>query len=337
MANLHEVFIEFDNDIIKLSSTRKSELRKSRNAIRADIDRFFEENRPDHTVHFKGQGSFVMNTTILPISGEYDVDDGVYIFGKTENRPSTQTAHNWIYDAVKDRTGQETIDKNTCVRVKYAKQYHVDLPIYYKIEHSENEIAFDTSDIPLLAHKSKGWILSDPYAFKLWFDQQAANSPQIKRLVRYIKAWADKRQTDNEKLIFPSGLVFTILICNNYSPNERDDVSLLETLKIIQARIDDRKKPLASYACFRPTVDKNENLLEKFSATTTKNNFLDSLDSFIVSGNQAVEMKSKKDACAKWQKHFGDRFPCSNIVEDPEEIAKSFVYPDQIKTDNKSA
>jgi Second Messenger Oligonucleotide or Dinucleotide Synthetase domain len=337
MANLHDTFIEFDKDIIKLSSTKKNELRTSRNAVRSDIEKYFDDNRPDHTVHFKGQGSFVMNTTILPISGEYDVDDGVYIFGKKEDRPTPQTAHNWIYDAVKDRTGQETIDKNTCVRVQYAKQYHIDLPIYYKIKSSEDEYTLDIDDVPLLAHKAKDWIPSDPYAFKKWFDDQSKAKPQLKRIVRYLKAWTDNKRDANDKLILPSGLVLTILACNNFHPNDRDDSSLLETLKHIQKAIDDRNNFFASYVCYRPTIEKNENLLDKYSSATTKNNFLEALGSFIISGSQAVEMKSKKDACAKWQKHLGDRFPCKNIVEAPEEIAKAFVYPDQIKSDNKSA
>lgn len=337
MANLHDTFLEFDSDVIKLSSTKKNELRTSRNAVRDDIEKYFEDSRPKHTVHFKGQGSFMMNTTILPISGEYDVDDGAYIFGKEEDRPEPQTAHNWIYDAVKDRTGQDTIDKNTCVRVKYAKQYHIDLPIYYKTENSENESLIDNDEIPQLAHKTKGWIQSDPYAFKLWFDNEAKGKPQLKRIVRYLKAWTDSKRDANDKLILPSGLVLTILACNNYYSNDRDDISLNKTLINIQKKIDNRINFFASYLCYRPTVDAHENLLDKYSSATTKNNFLDALDSFIKSGSQAIEMKSRKDACAKWQKHLGDRFPCKNIIEEPEEIAKAFVYPDQIRTDNKSA
>lgn len=337
MANLHDTFIEFDCDVIKLGSIKKSELRTSRNAVRSDIEKYFDNNRPNHSVHFKGQGSFVMHTTILPISGEYDVDDGVYIFGEKEDRPSPQTAHNWIYEAVKDRTGQETIDKNTCVRVQYAKQYHIDLPIYYKTESSNDEFTIDTDEIPQLAHKSKSWIASDPYAFKLWFENEANGKPQLKRIVRYLKAWTDNKRDVNGKLILPSGLVLTILACNNYHSNDRDDLSLLETLKNIQKKIDDRANFFGSYVCYRPTIDENENLLKKYSSNTTKNNFLDTLDSFIKSGSQGIEMKSKKDACAKWQRHLGDRFPCSNIVEDPEELAKAFLYPDQIKSDNKSA
>jgi len=335
MANLHDTFTEFDG-IIKLNSTKKSSLRTSRNSIRDDIRKYFNDKRDKHTVSFKGQGSFMMNTTIKPISSEYDLDDGVYIFGKEEDRPSCQTAHNWIFDAVKDRTSSEPKDKNTCVRVVYKGDYHVDLPIYYKVDKSDDEFSLD-DEIPQLAHLSKDWIESDPYAFKKWFDDQASGKPQLKRIVRYLKAWSDKKQDDNSSLRFPSGMVFTILASNNFVEDERDDISLLETLKAIQKDIDDTRF-YTSYECYRPTVDENENLLEKYAAKTTKENFLNALDSFIKSGEQALELESKKDACAKWQKHLGERFPCSTIKEDTKNSsAKVFASPDQIRFDNKSA
>lgn len=335
MANLHETFTEFDS-IIKLNSTKKTSLRTSRNSIRDDIRKYFKEKRDKHSVSFKGQGSFMMNTTIKPISSEYDLDDGVYIFGKEEDRPTCQTAHNWILEVVKNRTSSESLDKNTCVRVVYKSDYHVDLPIYYKVDKSDDEYSLD-DEIPQLAHLSKGWIESDPYAFKKWFDDQAKGKPQLKRIVRYLKAWSDKKQNDNSGLRFPSGMVFTILASNNFVQDERDDVSLLETLKAIQKDIDDIRF-YKSYECYRPTVDKNENLLNKYSAKTTKENFLNALDSFIKSGDQAMELESKKDACAKWQKHLGNRFPCSIIKEESSySSARVFSSPDQIGFDNKSA
>ncbi|MDM1537662.1 CBASS cGAMP synthase [Myroides odoratimimus] len=337
MANLHDTFTEFDG-IIKLNSTKKSSLRTSRNSIRDDIRKYFNEKRDKHSVSFKGQGSFMMNTTIKPITNEFDLDDGVYIFGKEEDRPTPQTAHNWILDAVKDRTSSENLDKNTCVRVVYKSDYHVDLPIYYKVKKSNDEISLD-DEVPELAHLSKGWIQSDPYAFKKWFDDQAKGKAQLKRIVRYLKAWSDKKQNDNSSLRFPSGMVFTILASNNFVEDERDDNSLLETLKAIQKEIDDTRFTYAYYECYRPTVDKNENLLDKYAAETTKNNFLNALDSFIKSGEQAIELESKKDACAKWQKHLGNRFPCSSIKEeeDSKSSARVFSSPDQLKFDNKSA
>ena len=281
---------------------------------------------------FKGQGSFSTNTTILPIDSEYDVDDGVYIFGTEENRPTPQTAHNWIVKAVENRTDQNTIDKNTCVRVQYARDYHVDLPIYYKTTDNDDENFFDSSDIPELAHKAKGWIESDPYAFKLWFEKEASGKSQLKQIIRYLKAWSDNKA----HLKLPSGWFFTILAVSNYSYDERDDKAFLQTLKNIQAEIDDTRSIWASYVCKRPTIDKNENLLDKYSSSTRKKNFLDALDSLIISGDKAIELKSKKDACAKWQKHLGDRFPCSNIEEDEEKMARTFIVPDTIR-ENKSA
>lgn len=336
MADLHSTFKEFD-EIIMLSSSKKTTLKTSRDSIRADIRQYFEDNRDKHSVNFKGQGSFMMNTTIKPISNEFDLDDGVYIFGKEEDRPTPQTAHNWIYDAVKNRTSSESKDKNTCVRVIYKSDYHVDLPIYYKVDKSEDEFSLD-DEIPELAHLSKGWIQSDPYAFKKWFDKQAKGKAQLKRIVRYLKAWSDKKQNDNNKLRFPSGMIFTILASNHLVEDERDDIALLETLKVIQKEIDDTRFSLAYYECYRPTVDETENLLDKYSAESTKNSFLNALDSFIKSGEQAIELESKKDACAKWQKHLGDRFPCSAIKdESSNSSARVFSTPDQLTFNNKSA
>ena len=331
MANLHDTFMEFD-DIIYLSPQKKSELRTSRNSIRDDITKYFNEKRDKHTVKYKGQGSFSTNTCVLPISGEYDVDDGVYIFGKEEDRPTPQTAHNWIYEAVKDRTNQDTIDKNTCVRVQYARNYHVDLPIYYKTTDTKDEYFFDSEDIPELAHKGKGWIESDPYAFRKWFINEARGKDQLKRIIRYLKAWTDNKSYLN----LPSGMVFTILAVEHFTSMDRDDEALLKTLENIQEAIDDVKFWPASYSCYRPTVDTTENLMDKYASETRKKNFLEALDNFIISGKQALELKSKKDACAKWQRHLGSRFPCANIVEDDEQLAKSFVVPDVIR-DNKSA
>ena len=332
MADLHVTFESF-NDIIKLSEKRKKELRISRNAVREDIRKYFDNNRDKHTVKFKGQGSFSMNTSILPLSGEYDVDYGVYIFGKEEDRPTPSQAHGWILKAVENRTNQNSIDKNTCVRVQYATQYHIDLPIYYKTTDDNSQDFFDCSDIPELAHKVKGWIQSDPYAFKLWFEEKAKGNEQLKRIVRYLKAWTDNKSNLN----LPSGMVFTILAVNNYLKKDRDDEAFLETIQAIQKSIDDTRYSLARYECNRPTTDKNENLLDKYVSTTTKNNFLDALDSMITSGKQAIEAKSKKDSCAKWQKHLGDRFPCSTIEEKDEDVAKAFASPDQLRFDNKSA
>ena len=85
---------------------------------------------------------------------------------------------------------------------------------------------------------------------------------QLKRIVRYLKAWTDNKRHLN----LPNGMIFTILAVNNYVAKDRDDEAFLETLKAIQKSIDDTRHNWASYECKRPTIDKTENLLDKYSS-----------------------------------------------------------------------
>ena len=51
------------------------------------------------------------------------------------------------------------VDKNTCVRVTYVNDYHIDLPVY-----------IIKDDVVYLAHKKNEWIVSDSKAFTVGFD-----------------------------------------------------------------------------------------------------------------------------------------------------------------------
>lgn len=231
----------------------------------------------------------MMNTIIYPLDGEFDVDDGIYFLVDQKPIYSVSTFHDWIYKAVDGHTQQKPVDKQTCVRLIYAGQYHLDLPIYYVIE----------GQCPRLAHKGKGWIDSDPREFIKWFNQQADKDSQLKRIVRYLKAWSDYRARD-----LPSGLIFTILAANNISLHDRDDVALYQTLVNIKNSLD------GWFVCYRPTTPKGEDLLANYSKTN-KDYFLGQLGSFIESAEKALSDKTnQKDACKAWQRHFGYRFPC---------------------------
>jgi hypothetical protein len=49
-----------------------------------------------------------------------------------------------------------------------------------------------------------------------------------------------------------------------------------------------------------------------------------------------LEEKNQKDACLKWKRHFGERFPCE-MAEDILDDAKSFRSPAFIRSDARSA
>lgn len=321
MANCHSLFIEF-NKSITLTSSRKNDLRSSRDSLRSTIKKYIKDEKPNETQPvFHSQGSFAMNTAINPIpDGEklkYDLDDGIYFMDDVENRKDVTTYHNWISNAVEEHTKESVKDKNTCVRVTFSDGHHIDLPIYFKNKKEDNSI-------PELAHKSKGWVYSDPKAFVEWFIER--KNDQIIRFVKYSKAWLDY-QSSSVRLL--SGFIMTILVINNYKKDERDDKAFLETMKAIKSTLS------LSFVCYRPTPDKSENLFDKYSEQQ-KDNFINKLSKLIDDGDKAIENPNQRTACEKWQKQFGERFPC-HLAKDELEEANVYETPAIIKTPAKSA
>ena len=177
MANSHNLFQVY-NSAIKLPDSERELLKQARNSLRNRMQmvyqRFSEIEKKTHSIDFQTQGSFVMDTIIKPhTSEEFDLDDGVYFQGNLteEQRVDTKIFHDLIIKAI-DRNNEieEIIDKDTCVRVKYLKNYgninlnfHIDIPIYYA----------EKMETPELAHKKEGWVESSPVEFIAWFEEKA--------------------------------------------------------------------------------------------------------------------------------------------------------------------
>jgi len=320
MANCHDLFTEF-NSIIRLKDSKRKSLKKSRKSLRDKIRKYFDEEKKDETKpKFHSQGSFALDTIVEPIPEEveengvektllyYDIDDGVYFIGDIEKRKSVQTYHNWIVDAIDGHTNTPPIDKNTCVRTVFADGHHIDMPIYFKEE----------GKTPELAHRAKGWIESDPKAFQDWFEGKVKDNTQLRRIVRYLKAWSNYRRTQRADKPMISGFILTILAANHYLSNERDDIAFKETLVLIKTKLD------SSFTCYRPTVPTNEDLLANYGH---KGYFMDCLQKLIDSAITALKEPNQKKSCEHWQKHFGDRFPCGLAKDEDEKdnLSKSFV------------
>ena len=309
MANCNNLFDDF-NSKIRLTDVKKSSLKKSRNALRRKIRVYMKDNKPnEQQPKFSGQGSFMMDTIINPIPVSdgmggslfyYDLDDGIYFFGDIPARKSIGTYHKWIVEAVSGHTNTFPIDKSTCVRTIFADGHNIDQPIYY----------MSSDKTPELAHKIKGWIISDPRKFTQWFNDQADKQPQIRRIVRYLKAWADFKPQN-----MPSGLILTILATENYCSADRDDIALRDTLKEIEMKLK------GNFSCYRPTVPSDEDLLENYKSEDA---FMKALATFISNADKAIENRNQRDASEYWIKCFGSRF---NFGEDKDEQPKaSLLY-----------
>lgn len=328
MANNHEQFVAF-HDAIKANDSRIEKLKGNRKALRERIRNYFKNNLEDEIQpKFYSQGSFAVGTILNPIVDDdglaaYDLDDGVYFIGESENdKHEIQWYHDKIYAAVDGHTDQKPNDKNACVRVNYADGHHIDLPIYFKVDGDEH---------PQLAHKKKPWTKQDAQEFNKWFEEQCSNKRYLREIVRFLKAWRDWMKYD-KSVDLPCGFILTILAANHYTENDasRWDVIMKDTL----VSIHDELSKEGHFKCKRP-VSPNEDLFEHYSETK-KHTFLSRLKSFKEDAVRAVESKNQKEGCEKWHKYFGDRFSCSS-AQDVDEDAQQKAFAGKIRGNSQYA
>lgn len=291
--NNHQQFLSFC-DKKRLTSKKKEDLRKSRNAIREKIRVSFA-NKDRKKPNFAGQGSYVIKTTIKPLDGEYDIDDGVYLNNIDTSKDiseweKTETVHSWIYDAVKEHTN-ETQSKARCVRVIYANDYHVDLPIYV----IKNDVCY-------IAEKGdKQWHKSDPKAINDWFkDRDNEERKKLRRLSIYLKAWKDFREFNNQSLKLIGGLQLTVLAEEYFCSSNDDEEMFFKTVEKINNNLS-LHPPLTN------PIDKYADLFSVYSDGKI-DTFKDEFDSLYNKSKAAYDEKNNLESAKLWQKVFGDEF-----------------------------
>jgi hypothetical protein len=175
---------------------------------------------------FRSQGSYVYGTLNLPAhisAQELDIDDGMYLpMNIVESNP--KLLHTTMFKIIDDvlsyiaseNTGWTVNNtKATCGRLITDLGIHIDVNAYaipdtqiaslksqlearnYAVKGgalvSDKEIIDNLeSDCVNLAHRSKGWIISDPQTLKNWVnDTTNEYGNQFIHLSRIIKAWRD--------------------------------------------------------------------------------------------------------------------------------------------------
>lgn len=328
MANNNDQFIAF-HDTIKMSQTKKETLRTNREAIRAKIRNHFKTNHSDYIQpKFCWQGSFAMDTILNPIKdeeglGAYDLDDGIYfISDDIAERKDIEWYHEEIYKAVDGHTNQDPDDNDPCVTVNYADGHHVDLPAYFMLK----------DGTPQLSHRKTPWLESDPKGLREWFNEECRNKQNLKRIVRYLKAWCDYVKSVTDKKM-PTGCILTMLAAEHYvAPTEdnREDMQM----KDILVKMYNSLSAEDGFHCNRPTTPYDD-LFEGYNSKR-KSDFLNELKSFKEDAERAINSKNPKDACGKWQKHFGPRFCCST-AKDEDEDAQQKPFAGVINNESRYA
>lgn len=287
MANCHNLFQEFDEEI-SLTPGKKEKMKTSKEKLRERIRKHFKNHHAEYEPKFYIQGSAKMKTAIRTKDDICDLDDGVYFFRQPD--VTATTLQGWIWDAVNGYTETTPEHRKKCVRNIFAGDYEIDMPIYYKIDNKEYQLAV----------KNKGWEDSDPKAMVNWFNAKKDKNGQLVRLVKDLKSWGDYKRNK-----MPSGLAMTILAGNAKEKitfnSERDDICLRDLLKEIKAALDFK------FECIVPVPPKDD-LFADYDQSR-KNNFLTALEEFIQDAEEAIQEANQLKASKCWRKHLGDRFP----------------------------
>lgn len=150
--------------------------------------------------------------------------------------------------------------KDTCVRVQISARAHIDLPLYAIRDEAFERLAetavmkslaargISADEVPelfdevyrgladteiMLAHRTDGWIGSDPRKLEDWFEQAVAlYGQQVRRLARAFKAMRDAEweNSDLRSICIMAALV-TALENLGRQEESRDDLALLKTAR----------------------------------------------------------------------------------------------------------
>lgn len=306
-----------------------------RMALRDGIPRVYAaEGNPGKVPQprFFTQGSWAYKTLNAPAQWpqQADVDDGCYLplsFLKQTDSPSVAAdvffgvAERALADLVREK-GWKLSGKPTCIRVEISDLAHIDIPLYaipdnefetlVKAENSlhaslEGIRAMDSWEgLPktkvLLAHRDEGWMHSDPRPVKEWFvDQVEIRGEQLRRVVRYIKAYRD--------WTWKSGGPSSILLMAAAAPlfvkqDRRDDQALVDVVKQLPAAL---RKGVSN------PVNPKESLTDRLRASSKDVDMVEQAAlQFEDLGRRlqaTLDAGNAEQACAWLRGLFGPRFP----------------------------
>lgn len=291
MANTNKQFLEFDSNT-SISKSKIEKMNSSREAARTKIKNWFAKHHPEYPICFWIQGSHKNSLNIRTKEDDCDQDDGIYVDRDPEDSVDGTTLQEWILEAIKDITTEDAEHKGRCVRNNYKPYnmgtYHIDYPSYYKT---------DDMDHPMLTVKNADLEKSDPKEFSDWLIEQTDSKGQLRRLIRYMKAWCD--HIDQDML---NGLTLSVLACNSFVAKDgRDDEALYYTLLAIYSELDNK------WECIMPATP-GDDLLDRYDSKF-KTNFMTALANLINDAKKALDEESKHEATKLWKKHMGKRYP----------------------------
>ena len=258
------------------------------------------------------QGSYAMNTGILPIDDDYDIDVGV-VFDLDEDEYDSHKLKELIYDKVNKHHNRTVLFNRPCITVKYAAGYHVDLVVYAK-NNGQTKIAWGKKT----RADDTGWVDAAPKELTDWVQSVSSSADeraQFRRCVKYLKKWKQKKFS-SEGNAAPPSIGLTIQARNSFSHRVDDDFAVLINMaKHIQSKFTlsfDSEWNSYHLISERLPVKPKGDVYSKMTANHMQD-FYEKICDFVEALEAAQEEESAHKASKILRKIFGDDFP---LIED---------------------
>lgn len=289
-SNCHKLFLGF-NDQLEIPQSKLEKLHRATEAIKKRLKIYFLSLEGFSEPRFAMQGSYEAGTLIRKVGDLCDFDLGMYFFIKPERTYETIQGH--VKKSLSPYTKADIKLLAKCVRVPYVGDFHIDIPIYFKSGDGEF----------LLGSKGDVWKDCDSRLFKNWLAKESSNKPQLIRLIRYFKAWADQQKFKTGRKM-PNGLVLTIWVVEYYEEDLRDDSAfILTALKILSYL-----KGLLKYQwhCIMPVLP-HDDVLERLNSDQ-RTYFKEALSNLISIGGEALSSENPQNSAYTWSRLLGGKF-----------------------------
>ena len=243
MFDLSKEFEEFYKDYVVLHSKEQNDLRKKKNInvknLKEGLKEYNKENNTDYKIaEIRVQGSMAMHTVVQNDNKDYDIDVAIVfekenLKSKSEEYLGALAARNIVKNALKKKCTKFNVEPETltnCVRITYAKGYHIDFAVYrrFKVE-GNNEYLYE--------HAGSSWGSRNPAAINEWFSAEVETKGQeLRKIIRLSKMFCKSRDS---WVNMPGGLLQSVLcdekIQNSYT---RLDEVFYYTMKNIKERLE---------------------------------------------------------------------------------------------------
>lgn len=282
-------FLTF-SESISIISSKKKQLINARKVLQQKIKEYFAIKSNTLTPTFYIQGSYKHGTIIRKQDDTCDIDVGIYFGKKPTITPLA--LHNNVVAAVGQHTNEKATVKNKCVRIYYANQFHIDIPVYYK---EGNKYYIGTGNA--------GWKEDDPKLFTNWLKENISDDSQKLRVIKYFKAWADCTKNKlGQKM--PSGLSLTIWVIKHFEGDGREDLAFLKSAISLKNYLSSVSKD--KWECIMPTTP-GDNVIDKLTEEQ-RGNFLNALNNLVDQSIKLTSSSSKEECLSFWKSTFGKWF-----------------------------